>query len=338
MNTKTISIICDQYNLGNIISESQKLTGSLVHKVWRVRTDKGEYLFKKLNKEIKLNPKTVENLNLCEKGALEFKNKGISSVPALSYGENQFVFEFNNNFYIVLPWIDGTILKSQKDVDIITASKMGLILARLHRANLHITKNNDTPDPYTSYSQWVVLEKQVKALEYNWVGECIAFIKTIKSWYYKINLANINLHNNNNIVFSHRYLTLKNVIWDNYNEPNIIYWETAGFTNPVKELMQFALDWSENEIDFKVDKLLFTKIIRSYSELRYIDSSQVEDALYSVIGDVLEWLKFSLNRVVKKRSKEDCLIAQEQVMVTIKLINSRLKNAKVYIEWMQNLK
>lgn len=338
MNIETITIFCNQYNLGNIIGKPTKLNRSLVHKVWKVQTDKGEYAFKKLNKGIKLNLKTIENLNLCEKGASEFKKKGINAATALSYDDDHYVFEVNNNFYIVIPWINGTILKSQKDVDIITASKMGLILARIHRANLNIIENKDTPDPYTSYSQWIVLHNQIELLDYNWVETCITFIKTIKSWYYKINLANINLHNNNNIIFSHRYLTLKNVIWDDNNEPNIIYWETAGFTNPVKELMQFTLDWSENEIDHKVDKLIFTKIIHAYSELRYIDSSQVEDAMFSVIGDVLEWLKFSLNRVIKKSSKEDYLIAQEQILITINLINSRLKNAKTYIEWMQNLK
>lgn len=42
---------------------------------------------------------------------------------------------------------------------------------------------------------------------------------------------------------SHRDLDQKNVLWNTDNHPHLIDWESAGWTNPMVELVTMALNW-----------------------------------------------------------------------------------------------
>ena len=45
-------------------------------------------------------------------------------------------------------------------------------------------------------------------------------------------------------VISHRDLDPKNVMW-NYNKPVLIDWESAGYINPMQDLIETAIYWSK---------------------------------------------------------------------------------------------
>jgi thiamine kinase-like enzyme len=195
-------------------------------------------------------------------------------------------------------------------------------LAQIHKSNLAIGLKPTNNIQYTEYSEWKSIQTKIQTLNYNWVAECVEFINSIKTLYPKINLANIELQKN--LVFSHCDLDKKNVLWNKNEDPFIIDWESAGYINPVKEMLQFAFDWSIESND-KVNQSVFKQISEVYKSINEVDISLVEDGFYSGIGDTLEWLKFNLECVIKNNSVDEFTIAESQIFVTIKVVVIKLE-------------
>ncbi|MFS1511599.1 phosphotransferase [Chengkuizengella sp. SCS-71B] len=64
-----------------------------------------------------------------------------------------------------------------------------------------------------------------------------------------------------NTVISHRDLDSKNVMW-NQDNPVLIDWESAGYINPMQDLIETAIYWSENEIG-SIDKKRNAQIMKN---------------------------------------------------------------------------
>ncbi len=52
MNNKQVQKIAELFNLGDIIAAPKKVEGGLLHLMWHISTDKGEYAVKQLNPSI----------------------------------------------------------------------------------------------------------------------------------------------------------------------------------------------------------------------------------------------------------------------------------------------
>jgi thiamine kinase-like enzyme len=313
--------ICEKYDLGIPASNPVKVTGGLIHKMWRIETEKSKFAIKEINSEIANRPGVIENMNQCEIVAKKFNNLGINLVFALENNGNH-VSLIDGKHWIVYPWFEGKTFSNNDILTEETVTKITSSLARIHKANIEIGSKPTNNSSYTDYSQWQELAKQIESLGYNWTKDCIEFIDSIKTWYPKINLANINLQKN--LVFSHCDLDKKNVLWNNDEEPFIIDWESAGYINPTKELLQFAFDWSIEPND-KVNQSIFKQIFEVYKSINEVETSLVEDAFYSGLGDTLEWLKFNLERVIKNNSTEEFEIAESQILITIKAVKNKLE-------------
>lgn len=54
--------LCKKSNLGNIVGTPEMVTGGLMHKMYHVHTDRGEYAVKILNPDIMKRPKALANM------------------------------------------------------------------------------------------------------------------------------------------------------------------------------------------------------------------------------------------------------------------------------------
>ena len=64
---KKIYNLCNNYNLGKLINEPTVVTGGLMHKMYHVSTDQGEYAIKVLNPDIMKRPEALANMINSEK-------------------------------------------------------------------------------------------------------------------------------------------------------------------------------------------------------------------------------------------------------------------------------
>lgn len=73
MTLEIASTICKEYNLGTLASSPTKVSGGLIHKIWKIETEKGNFAIKEINSEIAARPGVIENINQCEIVATKFK-------------------------------------------------------------------------------------------------------------------------------------------------------------------------------------------------------------------------------------------------------------------------
>jgi thiamine kinase-like enzyme len=138
------------------------------------------------------------------------------------------------------------------------------------------------------------------------------------------------------MVISHRDLDPKNVMWNQHN-PIIIDWEAAGYTNPMQELTETAIYWSENERG-NVDKERFLAFVSGYKKRCGELQANWRIALENGFSGKLGWLEYNLKRSLWF----ECTDEEEQKMGTaqvIETINALIRYADMISElerWMHN--
>ena len=104
-----IEKFCSKYDLGNVINIS-KLSGGLMHKMFKVETDKGIYCVKVLNPEVMSRNDAYNNFVVSEKISHFVKDNGIDVSCALEIDGN-YVIKMDNTYYMVFEFIFGKTLK-----------------------------------------------------------------------------------------------------------------------------------------------------------------------------------------------------------------------------------
>jgi thiamine kinase-like enzyme len=140
-------------------------------------------------------------------------------------------------------------------------------------------------------------------------------------------------------VVTHGDLDPKNVMWVD-NKPVIIDWESAGFINPLKDLICTALYWSE-DTNGDTDKTRLTAFVSSYKEcygtLNY--TIDWESALLSSLTDKIGWLEYSLKRSLwlDCADENEQKLGTEQVLVTFDSIERYLNQIIRIKKWLNEI-
>ena len=104
-----IELFCECYNLGNVLNIS-KITGGLMHKMFKVETDKGIYCVKVLNQEVMKRDTAYNNFVISESISNLAKDNNIPVSSALLINNN-FITKYKDNYYMVFDYIEGKTLK-----------------------------------------------------------------------------------------------------------------------------------------------------------------------------------------------------------------------------------
>ena len=124
-----IEKFCEMNNLGNV-SNITKLTGGLMHKMYKVETDKGVYAIKVLNPEVMTRSSAYNNFVVSETIANFVSNNGINVSCALEIN-NEYLNKFEDMYYMVFDFVDGKVLKDE-EITIEHCRKIGDILSKIH--------------------------------------------------------------------------------------------------------------------------------------------------------------------------------------------------------------
>ena len=332
MDIETANQILKLYNLGSSKHSPIKVTGGLIHRMWKAETQKGKFAIKQINSEISARPGVIKNMDLCEEVAQRYHEAGLPTIYALQLNGG-FVTQVENIFYLVYPWFESRVFTNNEELNQPSIVKITTILAKIHKINLNIGQKPNSAEIFTPYEIWLDLQTKILLQDNNWVLKCSNFINEIKFWYPKIDEANIHL--NANLVFSHCDLDKKNVLWSDLGEPYIIDWESGSYISPIKELVQFALDWSEDGTG-KNNPDLIVEIFKTYQLFNQVDFNLLEDAFYSSFG-LLEWLRFNINRALTlPENTTEYVNATAEIPKTIDKINLRLNIKDTFLSLMMH--
>ena len=104
-----IEKFCEKYNFGKVLNIT-KLSGGLMHKMFKVETDKGIYCVKVLNQEVMKRDTAYNNFVISESISNLAKDNNIPVSSALLINNN-FITKYKDNYYMVFDYIEGKTLK-----------------------------------------------------------------------------------------------------------------------------------------------------------------------------------------------------------------------------------
>lgn len=304
--------LCKFLQLGNMVGEPEVVTGGLMHRMYAINTTKGKYAVKALNPQIMLRPVAMGHIINSERIA----NVAINNIPALSSirCNDNFIHEIDEQHYLVFDWIDGKSLKLD-EIKTEHCKKIGTILAKLHMTDfneLDIVNHNDKVKNQIDWDYFLMKGQENNS---KWVNLIQENIKELHMW----NQAAIKSAKNlsSNMVISHRDLDPKNVMWNN-EEPIVIDWESADYTNPMHELVETAIYWAETE-NSEIDKEKFVAFMNGYRNIYGVLEADWREVLLNGFIGKLEWLEYSLKRSlgIECTDEKEQLLGTTQVFGTI---------------------
>lgn len=307
--------LCNILQLGEIVSEPEAMFGGLLHRMYAIETSYGKYAVKALNPKIMARAVAMQHFIDSER----IVNIAANYIPALPAKKmnGSFMQEIDNQFYILFDWIDGKCLKPN-EINIFHCEKIGSILADIHMTDFSELGIMNEWSDNTQLIDWKYYLQRGQENNSEWVKLLHADID--KLYYCNVQANKSAKQLASDMVISHRDLDPKNVMWKQDN-PIIIDWESARYINPMQELIETAIYWSENEMG-NVDKERFLGFIAEYKKRCGILQTNWRMVLEGGFLGKLGWLEYSLKRSlwIECTDKEEQQMGTAQVIGTIDAI------------------
>ncbi len=339
-----------KYGLGELKGDITTVSGGLMHKMFKVQTDKGTYAVKCLNPEIMKRPGVFDNYKRAEtlESILE-KNK-IPIVPALTFNGKKMLEEDGRYFYI-FNWQEGHIT----DPDNITKGqcyKAGEILGRIHaiqgdievhpctsehvelrpvtndsevhsstseHGELHpvVHDNNESSAPELSNIDFHAYLENARKQESNISRVLEENLELLKYAQNQLNEARKKLPPMKAI--SNDDMDAKNIMWHN-GEPFVIDLECLDYSNPISSCLDLSLQWA-GTVNEKFNSDNLKAFYNGYLDA-YDNGFRSYDELYGIAYKWLEWLEYNLKRAlgIEGTTDEDINLGASETINTISRI------------------
>lgn len=281
--------ICRQWGLGELISEPCPLTGGLMHKMYRLITDKGSYALKLLNPYVMQRKTAKKNFETAEQLEDILERAGLPILPARTI-DGQKMQEMNGQYFYLFDWYDGKTLHGA-DIHKNHCWEMGKVLAKIHRIHWIEKSSERTP----LHIDWNFYYKAVKGTDQKFFDLLEKQIPLLYEMQERVNRTSGHVPGVSAIC--HNDMDSKNVLWKGM-EYRVIDLECLSYANPLVELLETALCWSGfEECCFDAEK--FCSFIKAYTEqapglLEGVDW----ESLYDSGSGKLLWLEYSLKRTL----------------------------------------
>lgn len=315
-----IEKFCEKYNFGHVISIS-KITGGLMHKMFRVETDKGVYCVKVLNPEVMSRETAYNNFVTSEKVSNLAKANGIPVSSALDI-DGDYLKKMDDMYYMIFDYVDGKTLKDD-EITVEHCKKIGNVLAHIHSLNY---KDIGLEPNIVEYKRLYDWENYINNPNFDKMSYKELYLKNYKKYNSLLKRANERFNSSNiTQTICHSDMDPKNVMWKN-DEPIIIDWECAGVANPERELVEDALCWS-GFLSNTFDEEKFIAVFKEYSKYRSIENKDWYDVMCGNLVGRFGWLKYNLERSlgIVSNDEEEIKLAENEVIKTIDEINRYLE-------------
>lgn len=285
-----IDNLFSKYNLGNIKGEPELVTGGLLHKMYRVSTDKGDYAIKLLNPDIMKRTEALTNMINSELVSNALVD--VITLIAAKRFDGKSIIEIDGVYFIVFDWLDGKSIFAP-DISEHHCQQIGRALGVIHSADIKIDSMEKNQDIRKEYD-WNLFVDNAKKSNSKIHSLLVDNIVDIMKWDENTVCG---LKEASNIqVISHRDLDPKNVMWQK-DIPFIIDWEAAGYVNPYQELIEVLNYWISDKTG-KYDKGKFDVLIQAYAENMDISNVNWQVILNCSFDGMLGWLEYNVKRAL----------------------------------------
>ena len=283
-----IGSFLEAHQLGSLRTEPQKVTGGLMHTMYRVETTNGTYALKQLNADIMKRPAALQNMINSERISNALK----STVPLIAAKtiSGSHVAEYKGYFWMAFDWMDGTSI-FPPDVTEHHCALVGDLLGRIHAAKLHID-GMVCPAGDKAPFAWNELLMLAKAKKSD-------ILPVLQEHIHDILLWDAALHDGwqytqQDQVISHRDLDPKNILWKD-DQPFIIDWEAAGYVHPAQELVEVINYWIADENGL-YSRGKFDALFNRYTAHVNLNGINWDAVLGASFAGMLGWLEYNVKR------------------------------------------
>lgn len=205
-----IEKFCKEYGLGEVIKIT-KLSGGLMHKMFKVETTKGIYCVKVLNKEVMSRKEAYNNFIISESISNLAKNNGIPVSSALDINGN-YLTKLDDIYYMVFDYVDGITLKDD-EITLEHCKKIGNILAHIHSLNYKEIKIDTNIENINIEYDWDIY---INNSNFNKMSYQDLYLNNYKKYKSILKRVNERFNSINKIqTICHNDMDPKNVMWNN---------------------------------------------------------------------------------------------------------------------------
>lgn len=306
-----ISELMKKCGFGAVIFPIEPVSGGLMHKMYRVRTDCGIYAVKHLNPQIMAREGVHDNYERAEKIESLLEKENIPIVPAITVNGKK-MQHVNGHYFYLFNWQEGHITDwnniSKEECNI-----AGNILGRIH--GIH-PENISHKEPELSKIKWLEYVNKANA-EKNEIASVLA--DNVHLLIYaenELNLARTSLPDI--MCVSDEDMDPKNIMWDK-GKPWVIDLECLDYGNPISHALQLALQWSgiaTCSMDIEKMAAFFEGYLAAYDNC-FRAYSDVFGLAYTWI----EWLEYNMQRALGECADEsERMLGVSEVRNTINRI------------------
>lgn len=306
--------LCEKYSLGTIQGTPQSVQGGLLHQMYHVTTDRGDYAVKLLNPDIMRRPQAMENMLNSEHIAQRLAQgpDALPVVAALKRGEQQLLLldmahrsspDSVRQYAFVYPWIEARSVFAP-EINVSHCGKIGQILGQIHHAALKPEELGLPPEESgRSLYDWQGYLTLAREQQVYWLSDYEAMLPNLTRWDEAVIAAMESVSSFQ--VVSHRDLDPKNALWQG-GQPYLIDWEATGAVNPYQELLEVLNYWG-NDKDGSLDSSLCRALLQEYTrfmDLRRVDWTPIFACSYD---GMLGWLEYTLKKALGIEGDEKAL-------------------------------
>ena len=275
----------DALGLGRVAELPRQLTGGLLHRVFRVRPDRGIYAVKLIDPEVASRPGAIESIENSE-GAAAALAGVVPAVAAIAF-DGRRVRKIDGRWTVACPWAEGASV-FPPDITPAHCAAIGDALGRMHAANVQAPGITPETDRMPEID-WP--ELLMKAPEAPWRSRSERVLLDLIRWNGEARAAESRLLGPP--VLSHRDLDPKNVLWQGLS-PRLIDWEAAGYVNPRRELLEVLLYWADDGAGGVIsgNGLALLAAYRRHMPV----GGDWTDVIAAGRANLLEWLAYSVRQ------------------------------------------
>lgn len=310
----TITKLMKRCGLGEVTAEITPVSGGLMHRMYKVRTDSGIYAVKRLNPEIMKRPTARENYAAAEALEARLEEARVPMVAALTL-KGRKMQELDGEFFYIFRWQKGRIT----DANTVTAEqcrKAGELLGRIHAIDSRAAEP-DAPELSTiDFAGYARMAQKAGSPVAELLVENTKLLETAQK---RLNEAREALPAIVSICDDD--MDPKNVIWFR-GKPFVIDLECLAYGNPVGAFVDLALQWAgmTNGVYRRENLEAFYEGYRS----AYDNGFLAYDTLYGIAYTWVEWLTYNIRRALGLEgcSEEERQLGEREVRNTVARIKA----------------